>query len=330
MKTKMINVLTILFFFIALAFFFLSYQNFSQVSISTFEISKKNSLLSSQRENYDQKIIDQESKIKEKKIKISSLEDEIKKLDSVSQKANIEQFIQTLETYILDYDPGIYNFNYANHTMNNPGTTPLDGAFIESKLNREQIIDNLSLLVIFANDYNLRVYNSYVSKNNAEIFKNMGILDYLEKGQNFLIKSQLLEKASGIERFKQNYYSLLHLRERQLDMIENIFGPSASSYLTLQRAPLERVKASQPEFEKTEIKKEDLKTINRREVFAIEILNSSCPYLNNFHVTEEGKEKILKEENQILMKQEINENIKKLTYYNNRRGEISSSKDFVN
>lgn len=315
----------------SLAALFFAFGNFSQTTESSFSVAKKNDSLKIENDDYAQKIIAQEENIKEKNSKKKTLEEEMSKFNALNQKANINQLYTTLQNYLCDYDSGIFDFSYANHTKSTPGSlAPLNGHAIEPVTSRADAIDNLSLLGIFMNDYNFRLYNSYVAKNNSEIMKTMGILEYLQNGPNYLIKSQLLENTSEIELFKQNYCTLAALKERELDNIENIFGLEAENYLKNQREKLVKIKDKNMDYTKVELKKEDLKKLNSQEIFAIELLNASSPYLNELTIQDNGTEKRLNKGDYTLMKEEKGEAIKKLTYYNNRREEISSSQDLMN
>ncbi|MDO5715880.1 MAG: hypothetical protein Q4P25_04815, partial [Tissierellia bacterium] len=298
MKNKAFSTLALVFFIISIILIYLSYENFKNTESSSFKISNENNRLKEEKNQILLKINADREALKDKQMRLNSLKEEVDKFESLEQKEELDKLFALLKNYEMELVPGTLDYFYIDNLQERSSfERPLDGLFFESDLNYEDVWDNLNLLSLYINNYVYLHINSLIAKNNSEILETIGIMDYLEKGDNYLVKSQILENTSEIENIKMNYFNGLSLLERNLDYWENILFTSPQKNFSKYHEDIARMKGEHSDFQSFQLKKSQLKDLNLMEAFTIELLNSSTPYLLNLRIEEVDQTKYLRKEN---------------------------------
>lgn len=327
MKTKILSILSIIFFIGTIILIYFSFINFNEISYDFFTLSRKNKDLKDELNLVKNNILKENENLENQNGKIIAIEEEIKKFNTILNNKNLQNIEDELKSLSMDYVNS--NLDFSIMPINNKKSLkPLESVFLEEANDFETARDNLTLLPFFVNSYAQNVLNYSIAKNNANIFESLGLTEYIKKGDNFLIKSILLKHPSKMEKLKDLSYETAAYKNNYYNYYENIFNFSkySKSYLQNLRTEMNSRIEKYPNILNVDLNKLD--NMRRREVFSIEIINSSVNYLENFNIIEKDNTRNLvdKHEN-ILMNEERSDNKNKINYFNLFRQEIYTSSD---
>ncbi|MDU6742987.1 hypothetical protein [Peptoniphilus harei] len=240
-----------------------------------------------------------------KNTKLEVIENELEKFDVLKNKsAEIESLNKELEDSKISFEENknFKSFELSREKINS--YSPLNGNFIDKDLSREDIEDNLSILPFFIDSYYTYDLNKSIGKHNIKAYENLGLVDYLLNGDNYLLKSILLNDSSKISRLKDEKDSILKKEENLLEVSENIYGLN----INFRNKNLTDDNSSKDKEENDS--QEDI--LN---ALCLDILNSSINYLKGYEIINEDGLNKFKSNDKILMTEKIEE--KKLTtnYY---------------
>ena len=273
------------FIILSLVLSYLCFSNLKKMESSYFNLTRENSSLIDKKDKSEDKLKNLSQDINLKNTKLEVIENELEKFDVLKNKsAEIESLNKELEDSKISFEE---NKNFKSF-----------------ELSREDIEDNLSILPFFIDSYYTYDLNKSIGKHNIKAYENLGLVDYLLNGDNYLLKSILLNDSSKISRLKDEKDSILKKEENLLEVSENIYGLN----INFRNKNLTDDNSSKDKEENDS--QEDI--LN---ALCLDILNSSINYLKGYEIINEDGLNKFKSNDKILMTEKIEE--KKLTtnYY---------------
>ena len=156
--------------------------------------------------------------------------------------------------------------------------------------------------------------NRNISKHNLKAYENLGIIDYLINGDNYMLKSILLNDTSKISKIKEEKETILKEEEEFFSVYENIYGDKENIKILGQ---------NNDNILKSETAKKSDEDNNFRilNALCIDILNSSVNYLENYKIVSENGVNKLNVLDDSLMSEKNENNKLTVTYYNRVSGD---------
>lgn len=310
-KNKQI-VLSFLFIVIAFILTFLGFSNLKLMKSSYFTLSRENSSLVEKRNKSKEKLKFLGQDKNSKKSKLEVIDNEIKKFDIINNKdQEIDEINKEISDSLIYFRKNNLNefYNIENGKLNN--YIPLSGNFIENNLSEDDIKSNLIMIQFLLNSYYNYDLNRNISKHNIKAYENLGIIDYIKNGDNYIIKSILLNDTSNVSRLKEEKEKILKEEEEFFSVYENIYG-SNENIKNLTTDNIAHRSDSKAEVESK---------FKRLNAISIDILNSSVNYLKDFKIIDEAGTQKLNILDKTIMSEKIEKNNKIITYYNRVNGE---------
>ena len=293
------------FIILSLILFYLGFSNLKKMESSYFNLTRENSSLIDKKDKSEDKLKNLSQDINLKNTKLEVIENELEKFNVLKNKsAEIESLNKELEDSKISFEE---NKSFKSFELSREKTNsylPLNGNFIDKDLSMEDIEDNLSILPFFIDSHYTYDLNKSIGKHNIKAYENLGLVDYLLNGDNYLLKSILLNDSSKISRLKDEKDSILKKEENLLEVSENIYGLNTN----FRNKNLIDDNSSKDKEENDS--QEDI--LN---ALCLDILNSSINYLKGYEIINEDGLNKFKSNDKILMTEKIEE--KKLTtnYY---------------
>ncbi|MGI5949322.1 hypothetical protein [Peptoniphilus sp.] len=291
------------------------------------ELSSENSALTKKLEDEKSSEKSLKEEISLKKSKIEGIDSEITKFGVMTDKRNkISNMKEELLNTHIKLQENNFDFSYSNFNDTN-NIKPLDSYFFDDNMTEEDDKDNIIFLPIALNSYINEDLNYEISRNNFRVVQNLGILDYIENGDNYLVKSILLNDSSNSEVLKKRNNYLLELNKFYLSAYENIFFEKemTSSYIDNRMKIL-----NSPDYDEAiELETKDMNRINALDAFCIDLLNSSSNHLSDFSISENDGIRQLKRKDFVLMSEKINDKEINLTFFNKNNGKIFEINDKI-
>lgn len=291
------------------------------------ELSSENSALTKKLEDEKSSEKSLKEEISLKKSKIEGIDSEITKFGVMTDKRNkISNMKEELLNTHIKLQENNFDFSYSNFNDTN-NIKPLDSYFFDEDMTEEDDKDNIIFLPIALNSYINEDLNYEISRNNFRVVQNLGILDYIENGDNYLVKSILLNDSSNSEVLKKRNNYLLELNKFYLSAYENIFFEKemTSSYIDNRMKIL-----NSPDYDEAiELETKDMNRINALDAFCIDLLNSSSNHLKDFSISENDGIRQLKRKDFVLMSEKINDKEINLTFFNKNNGKIFEINDKI-
>lgn len=313
-KNKKI-ILSFIFIVLSVVFSFFGFSNLKEIGSSYFNLSRENSSLIEKKNKADEKlkILSQENN--SKKSKLDVINSEINKFDIIKEKTSeIDSMNKEISESLILFRKNNFNefYNTDIRKVNNYKT--LKGNFIEDNLTEDDVKSNLTMIQFILNSYYNFDLNRNISKHNLKAYENLGIIDYLINGDNYMLKSILLNYTSKISKLKEEKESILKEEEDFFSIYENIYGNKENIKI------LRSDKSSTLDGLKPSEKKEDnnFKVLN---ALCIDILNSSVNYLENFNIVSEKGVNKLNVLDDVLMMEKSENNKLTVNYYNRVSGD---------
>lgn len=310
-KNKQI-VLSLLFIVIAFILTFLGFSNLKLMKSSYFTLSRENSTLVEKRNKSKEKLKSLGQDKNSKKSKLEVIDNEIKKFDIINNKdQEIDEINKEISDSLIYFRKNNLNefYNIDNGKLNS--YIPLSGNFIENNLSEDDIKSNLIMIQFLLNSYYNYDLNRNISKHNIKAYENLGIIDYIKNGDNYIIKSILLNDTSNVSRLKEEKEKILKEEEEFFSVYENIYGSNEN----IKNLTTDNIAHSSDSKAEVESK------FKRLNAISIDILNSSVNYLKDFKIINEAGTQKLNILDKTIMSEKIEKNNKIITYYNRINGE---------
>lgn len=296
--------LSFVFIILSLILSYLGFSNLRYMESSYFNLTRENSSLLEKKNKTEEKIKNLSQDINLKNSKLDVITREIEKFDVLQNKSReIEDLNGELGDSLIPFEDNI-EFNFFEISKEKINSfTPLTGNFIYKDLDREDMEDNLRLIPFFIDSHYAYDLNKSIGKHNIKGFENLGLVEYLLKGDNYLLKSILLNDSSKISKLKDEKEAILKKEDDLLEVSGNIYSLNKS----FNNENLKNVKDVKDK-EKDENEEDILNAL------CLDILNSSINYLKGYEIkTEDGLNKF-KSKDRILMTEKI-EDKKLITNY---------------
>ena len=294
--------LSFIFIILSLILSYLGFSNLRYMESSYFNLTRENSSLIEKRNKTQENIKNLSQEINLKNSKLDVITREIEKFDVLQNKSTeIEDLNKELGDSLIPFqnDREFKFFEISKDKINS--FTPLRGNFIDKNLNREDMEDNLRLMPFFVDSHYTYDLNRSIGKHNIKGFENLGLVEYLLKGDNYLLKSILLNDSSKITKLKDEKDKILEKEGQLLEVSENIYG-------LYKNSKNKNLNASKDIKDKEEDEEDILNAL------CLDILNSSINYLRGYEIKNEDGLNKFKSKDKILMTEKI-EDKKLITNY---------------
>lgn len=313
-KNKKITI-SIIFIALAFVFSFLGFSNLRTVGSSYFNLSRENSALLESKKKAEDKFKTLSQENNSKKSKLDVINNEINKFDIIKDKTSeIDSMNTEISDSLISFRKNNFNelYNIENGKIND--YKPLKGNFFEENLTEEDVKSNLLMIEFLLNSYYNFDLNKNISKHNLKAYENLGIIDYLINGDNYMLKSILLNDTSKISKLKEEKENILKEEEEFFSVYENIYGDNEN---------IKILRADKDKNLKIDTAKEKGEDNNFRilNALCIDILNSSVNYLENFKIVSENGINKLNVLDNTLMSEKNENNKLTVTYYNRVSGD---------
>lgn len=294
--------LSFIFIILSLILSYLGFSNLRYMESSYFNLTRENSSLIEKRNKTQENIKNLSQEINLKNSKLDVITREIEKFDVLQNKSTeIEDLNKELGDSLIPFqdDREFKFFEISKDKI--ISFTPLRGNFIDKNLNREDMEDNLRLMPFFVDSHYTYDLNRSIGKHNIKGFENLGLVEYLLKGDNYLLKSILLNDSSKMTKLKDEKEKILEKENNLLEVSENIYGLNKNS-------KNKNLNASKDVKDKEEDEEDILYAL------CLDILNSSINYLRGYEIKNEDGLNKFKSKDKILMTEKI-EDKKLITNY---------------
>ncbi|WP_085875927.1 hypothetical protein [Peptoniphilus vaginalis] len=294
--------LSFIFIILSLILSYLGFSNLRYMESSYFNLTRENSSLIEKRNKTQENIKNLSQEINLKNSKLDVITREIEKFDVLQNKSTeIEDLNKELGDSLIPFqdDREFKFFEISKDKI--ISFTPLRGNFIDKNLNREDMEDNLRLMPFFVDSHYTYDLNRSIGKHNIKGFENLGLVEYLLKGDNYLLKSILLNDSSKMTKLKDEKEKILEKENNLLEVSENIYGLNKNS-------KNKNLNASKDVKDKEEDEEDILNAL------CLDILNSSINYLRGYEIKNEDGLNKFKSKDKILMTEKI-EDKKLITNY---------------
>ncbi|MBU5669031.1 hypothetical protein KQI68_04160 [Peptoniphilus sp. MSJ-1] len=313
MKNNFKILISIGILFLGFVFTFFGLKNMRSMKTSYFKISRENTSILAELENSKKNYDYLNQTLNNKKTRVENLNNELEKFDIISSKSSeIEDLNLKLQDSILFFQNNFFDNYFESHNKIKDEKS-LNGIFINSDLDDISIKSNLAMLPYIINSPINYVLNQKIGRHNAKVYENLGILKYLENGDNYLIKSIILNDSSEISNLVEDKNKISLSVRDYYSVYKNIYKQSISSNKFIDSKNL-----NFNDINENEIKNNN--EFNTLNAIAIEILNTSVNYLNDFNISKDGKETKLLNNEEVLMSEKSIDNKIITTYYNNIYG----------
>ena len=290
----------------------LSYLGLSNLKImetSYFNLTRENSSLIDKKNKSEEKINVLGQDFNSKHSKLDVIKKEIEKIDILKNKTEeIENFNKEIDDSLISFENVDFKTPYklSREKINN--FQVLKGNFIDKDLNYEDMNSNLLTMPFIVNSNFNYDLNRAIGKHNIKSFQNLGLVNYLINGDNFMLKSILLNNSSKVTKLKDEKEEILRRENNLFKVCENIYNEDYSKKINSLKDSEDKI-----------IKDEDVNILN---ALCLDILNSSANYLGNFKITKEDGLDSLKYKDKVLMTEKIED--KKITtnYYKSLDKEV--------
>ncbi|WP_295149976.1 hypothetical protein [uncultured Peptoniphilus sp.] len=295
---------SIIFIILSFILSYLGFSNLKNIESSYFNLTRENSSLIDKKDKSEDKLKNLSQDINLKNTKLEIIENELEKFNVLKNKsAEIESLNKELEDSKISFEENksFKSFELSREKINS--YNPLNGNFIDNDLTREDMEDNLAILPFLIDSQYTYDLNKSIGKHNIKTFENLGLINYLLNGDNYLLKSILLNDSSKISRLKDEKEAILKKEEMLLEVSDNIYN--------LNKISKNKVLLDDNSKDKEENNsQEDL--LN---ALCIDILNSSINYLNGYEIINADGLNKFKTKDKILMTEKIEENKLITNYY---------------
>lgn len=294
--------LSFIFIILSLILSYLGFSNLRYMESSYFNLTRENSSLIEKKNKTQENIKNLSQEINLKNSKLDVITREIEKLNVLQNKSTeIEDLNKELGDSLIPFQDDI-EFKFFEISKDKINSfTPLRGNFIDKNLNREDLDDNLRLMPFFIDSHYTYDLNRSIGKHNIKGFENLGLVEYLLKGDNYLLKSILLNDSSKITKLKDEKDKILEKEGQLLEVSENIYG-------LYKNSKNKNLNASKDIKDKEEDEEDILNAL------CLDILNSSINYLRGYEIKNEDGLNKFKSKDKILMTEKI-EDKKLITNY---------------
>lgn len=313
-KNKKI-ILSFIFIVLSVVFSFFGFSNLKEIGSSYFNLSRENSSLIEKKNKADEKlkILSQENN--SKKSKLDVINSEINKFDIIKEKTSeIDSMNKEISESLILFRKNNFNDFYNTDIRKVSNYKTLKGNFIEDNLTEDDVKSNLTMIQFILNSYYNFDLNRNISKHNLKAYENLGIIDYLINGDNYMLKSILLNDTSKISKLKEEKENILKEEEDFFSIYENIYGNKENIKIPKsdKSGTVEDLKSSEKDEDN------NFKILN---ALCIDILNSSVNYLGNFKIIRENGVNKLNILDDTIMSEENEKNKISITYYNRISGD---------
>lgn len=287
---------------------FLGFSNLKKMNSSYFNLTRENSSLIEKKSKTEEKLKVLKQDINSKHSKLDIIKNEIKKIDILKNKSQeIQNFNKEIGDSLIGFETLNFNNPYkiSKDKINN--FKVLKGNFIDKDLSYEDINSNLIVLPFIVNSNYNYALNREIGKHNIKSFQNLGLVNYLINGENYMLKSILLNDSSKASKLKDEKENILNKENNLLDISENIFAVDLSAKKNLKI-----------DSKENQMNEEKTKTENEEDILnalCIDILNSSANYLKGFNIIKEDDLNKLKYGDKVLMTEKIEDNKVITNYY---------------
>lgn len=287
---------------------FLGFSNLKKMNSSYFNLTRENSSLIEKKSKTEEKLKVLKQDINSKHSKLDIIKNEIKKIDILKNKSQeIQNFNKEIGDSLIGFETLNFNNSYkiSKNKINN--FEVLKGNFIDKDLSYEDINSNLIVLPFIVNSNYNYALNREIGKHNIKSFQNLGLVNYLINGENYMLKSILLNDSSKASKLKDEKENILNKENNLLDISENIFAVDLSAKKNLKI-----------DSKENQMNEEKTKTENEEDILnalCIDILNSSANYLKGFNIIKEDDLNKLKYGDKVLMTEKIEDNKVITNYY---------------
>lgn len=301
-------VFSIIFIGMSVILSFLGFSNLKKMNSSYFNLTRENSSLIEKKSKTEEKLKVLKQDINSKHSKLDVIKNEIKKIDILKNKSQeIQNFNKEIGDSLISFETLNFNNSYkiSKDKMNN--FEVLKGNFIDKDLSYEDINSNLIVLPFIVNSNYNYALNREIGKHNIKSFQNLGLVNYLINGENYMLKSILLNDSSKASKLKDEKENILNKENNLLDISENIFAVDLSAKKNLKI-----------DSKENQMNEEKTKTENEEDILnalCIDILNSSANYLKGFNIIKEDDLNKLKYGDKVLMTEKIEDNKVITNYY---------------
>lgn len=301
-------VFSIIFIGMSVILSFLGFSNLKKMNSSYFNLTRENSSLIEKKSKTEEKLKVLKQDINSKHSKLDVIKNEIKKIDILKNKSQeIQNFNKEIGDSLIGFETLNFNNSYkiSKDKINN--FEVLKGNFIDKDLSYEDINSNLIVLPFIVNSNYNYALNREIGKHNIKSFQNLGLVNYLINGENYMLKSILLNDSSKASKLKDEKENILNKENNLLDISENIFAVDLSAKKNLKI-----------DSKENQMNEEKTKTENEEDILnalCIDILNSSANYLKGFNIIKEDDLNKLKYGDKVLMTEKIEDNKVITNYY---------------
>lgn len=302
-------IFSIIFIVISIILSYLGLSNLKIMETSYFNLTRENSSLIDKKNKSEEKINVLRQDFNSKHSKLDVIKKEIEKIDILKNKTKeIENFNKEIDDSLISFENVDFKTPYklSREKINN--LQVLKGNFIDKDLDYEDMSSNLLIMPFIVNSNFNYDLNRAIGKHNIKSFQNLGLVNYLINGDNFMLKSILLNNSSKVTKLKDEKEEILRRENNLFKVCENIYNEDYSKKINSLKDSEDKI-----------IKDEDVNILN---ALCLDILNSSANYLGNFKITKEDGLDSLKYKDKVLMTEKIED--KKITtnYYKSLDKEV--------
>lgn len=302
-------IFSIIFIVISIILSYLGLSNLKIMETSYFNLTRENSSLIDKKNKSEEKINVLRQDFNSKHSKLDVIKKEIEKIDILKNKTKeIENFNKEIDDSLISFENVDFKTPYklSREKINN--LQVLKGNFIDKDLDYEDMSSNLLIIPFIVNSNFNYDLNRAIGKHNIKSFQNLGLVNYLINGDNFMLKSILLNNSSKVTKLKDEKEEILRRENNLFKVCENIYNEDYSKKINSLKDSEDKI-----------IKDEDVNILN---ALCLDILNSSANYLGNFKITKEDGLDSLKYKDKVLMTEKIED--KKITtnYYKSLDKEV--------
>lgn len=313
-KSKNI-VLSVIFIIFSIILSFLGFSNLKATGSSYFNLSRTNSLLLDKKAKAEEKFKDLSQESNNKKSKLEVINNEINKFDIIKNKTlEIDNMNKEILDSMISFRKNNFNEFYNIENKKLYDYKSLKGNFIKDNITEDDIKSNLLMIQFILNSYYNYDLNRNIARHNLKAYENLGIIDYLKNGNNYMLKSILLNDSSKFSQLNEEKENILKEEEEFFSIYENIFGENENIKILSTEKNID-INAINNEKDEQE---NNFKLLN---AFCIDILNSSVNYLDNFKIVTENGIRNLKVFDKTIMSEKSEDKKLTITYYNRVNGE---------
>lgn len=284
----------------SLIFGYITFNNFNRYA-------KTNKIYKEQNKSLKEEIKLTENDINASKSKINLIDEDFKNINSKSKeleniklKSNKEEYYKYLLSSVnlnLDRDRKNSVTNSTSRFRKLRSTFYSD----DEVSSKNESLSNIAINTVILNDYTASSLNKKIVSLNNKTFKNIGLYNYFENTNNYLLKEKIASIINESkfpvkeEELKNLSSNLVNIKEKVLIMYDTLLYPSDFNYnyIVNLKTTVENEKNNSQfknNFKLDESYINDIKKINNIVLFGTDTFSQNIDYLRNFDILDKTYE----------------------------------------